>query len=172
MEQKSKGRLNSYLVSLRQDIHLFLHWDIGAPGSQTFGLWDLHQQLPGPQVFGLRLSYTNYFPGCPFFGFHNGMSQYLCKFPLYISIYVLLVQFLCRIPTSTSTSMYIELLFYVEPSASHYGIYKSGAICSVVGEWHLLELCSMKSSPLYRVALRKAQGRVRPRVLSHSFNKH
>lgn len=48
----------------------------------------------------------------------------------------------------------------------------SAAACTNLGEWHLLELCSVKSARLHMVALPGTKCRIRPRVLSHSFSKH
>lgn len=74
---------------------------------------------------------------------------------LSISLYILLV----LLPWGTlnqSTDIYIEPLLYVEPSASHYGVYRSDAMCGNLGDWHLLELCSKKPARLYVVALLRA----------------
>lgn len=65
--QKSGGRENSLSLSLflSRDFHLLLPPGNGAPGSQPFWLWDVHQRLPScpltPQLlFGLKTEFYHH----------------------------------------------------------------------------------------------------------------
>lgn len=62
-EKMNEGQISSLFLSL--NIHLSLPLDIGATGSTVPGLWDLHQQPPGSQAFGLGLNYITSFPSFP-----------------------------------------------------------------------------------------------------------